>query len=80
MLNCHPMVSFSEPLGHVITFRGQNLVSRTDDDFFLFSFVFFFLLCVWCVGGGREGVPTFKTPSVCRFKNVPVYAGTTRTC
>ena len=48
MLNCHPMVSFDEPLGHVITLRGQILVSRTDDDFFLFSFVFFFLLCVVC--------------------------------
>ena len=70
MLNCHPMVSFGEPLGHVITLRGQILVSRTDDDFFLFSFVFF-LLCVWCVGGGRKGVSTFKTPSVCRFKKRP---------
>ena len=81
MLNCHPMVSFGEPLVHVITLRGQILVSRTDDDFFLFSFVFiFFLLCMWCVGGGREGVSTFKTPSVCRFKIVSVYAGTTRTC
>ena len=55
MLNCHPMVSFGEPLGHVITLRGQILVSRCDDDFFLFTFVFnFFLMCVWCVGG-REG-------------------------
>ena len=55
VLICHPMVSFGEPLGHVITFRGQILVSRTDDDF-LFSFVFnFFLLCVWGVleEGGR---------------------------
>ena len=65
----HPMVSFGEPLKHVITVRGQNLVSRTDDGFFLFSFVFFFFaVCVWCVGEGREGVSTFKTPSVCRFK------------
>ena len=79
VLNCHPMVSFGEPLGHVITLRGQILVSRTDGDFFLFSFVFF-CVCVWCVGGGEEGVSTFKTPSVCRFKNVSVFAGTTRTC
>ena len=64
MLNCHPMVSFGEPLGHVITLRGQILVSRT------FSFVFFFFFA--CVGGGEEGVCTFKTSSV--------YAGTTRTC
>ena len=28
----HPRVSFSEPLGHVITLRGQILVSRTGDD------------------------------------------------
>ena len=26
------MVTFGEPLGHVITPCGQNLVSRTDDD------------------------------------------------
>ena len=65
------MVSFGELLEHVMTLRGQIVVSRTDDDFFFFSFVYyFFLLCVWCVGGGREGVSTFKTPSVC----------TTRTC
>ena len=69
MLKCHPMVSFGEPLGHVITLRGHILVSRTDDDFFLFSFVL--LLCVWCVGGGRKEVSTFKTPSVCRFKTSP---------
>ena len=56
VLNCHPMVSFGGPLGHVMTLRGQILVSRTDSDFFLFSsvfFFFFFFACVWCVGGGR---------------------------
>ena len=67
------MVSFGGPLGHVITQRGQILVSRTDGDFFLFSFVFFFsfFACVWCVGGGEEGVCTLKTPPVCRFKTYP---------
>ena len=58
MLNSHPMVSFGEPPGHVITLRGQNLVSRTDDNFFLFSFVFFFAVCVvcWRREGGRAHV------------------------
>ena len=27
-----PLVSFGEPLGHVITPRGEILVTRTDDD------------------------------------------------
>ena len=57
MLNRHPMVSFGEPLGHVvIILRGQIWVSRTDDDFFLFlRFHFFFAVCVvcWRREGGR---------------------------
>ena len=54
MLNCLPMVSFGESLGHVTTFRGQILVSRTDDDFFLFSFLFLsFFVCVVLEEGGR---------------------------
>ena len=48
MLNCHPTVSFCEPLGHVITLRGQILVSRTDGDFFFFSFVFVLFILRVC--------------------------------
>ena len=55
-LPTHPMVSFGEPLVHVITLRGQILVSRTDDDFFLFSFVFISLFfAVYVVCWRREG-------------------------
>ena len=57
VLNCHPMVSFGEPLGHVISPRGQILVSRTYGDFFLFSFVFHLIFLRVCgvleEGGGR---------------------------
>ena len=72
MLNCHPMVSFGEPLEHVITLRGQILVSRTYGDFFLFSFVFhlIFYVCVVC-WGREEGVCTFITLPVCRFQTSP---------
>ena len=76
------MVSFCDHLKHVITVRGQNLVSRTDDDFFLFSFVFisfFFAVCVvcWRGEGGRVYVQNALRVYI---QNVPVYAGTTRTC
>ena len=65
MLNCHPMVSFGEPLGHVITLRGQILVSRTDDDFFLFSFVFFFCcVCGVLEEGGRACLRSKRPPCV----------------
>ena len=54
VLNCHPMVSFGGPLRHVVTLRGQILVSRTDGDF-LFSVCFFLRVCVvcWRREGGR---------------------------
>ena len=77
LLNCHPMDSFCELVGHVISLWGEISVSRTDDDFFLFSFVFFKLFSFAVCGGleGGRGVCTFITPSVCSFKNVTVYAG-----
>ena len=64
MLNCHPMVSFGKPLEHVITLRRQILVSRTDDDFFLFSFVFIFFCCVCGVleEGGRACLRSKRPP------------------
>ena len=68
MLNCHPMVSFGDLWGHVITLRGQILVSGTDGDYYFFSFVFvLFCVCVWCVGRRRRrGRVDSKRPRVCR--------------
>ena len=53
---------FGEPLGHVITFCGQLLVSSTGGDFFFFFFRFFFLrVCVVWRRRLEEGACTFKT-------------------
>ena len=65
MLNCHPMVSFGEPLGHVKTVRGQILVSRTDDDFlFSFFFTLFFAVCGALEEGGRVCLRSKRPPCV----------------
>ena len=62
---------FGEPLKHVITLRGQIVVSRSDGDLFFSPSFCPFLLCVKWVGGGGERACTFKTPTVCRFKTSP---------
>ena len=63
---------FGEPLKHVITIRGQILVSRTDGDPPPLSPPLLPLSPL-----PRVSVQKF---SVCRFKNVPVCSGTTPAC
>ena len=62
------MVSFGEPLKHVITVRGPNLVCRTDDGFFLFSFCFIFFFFAVCavLERGEGGRVHVQNARVCR--------------
>ena len=70
-----PRVSFVEPMKHVITLRGQILVSRTGGDFFFFSFVLssFLRSCVWCGRGeGERGRVYVQNAPRVYVRNVPV--------